>query len=108
MKKLIFLLPLLLTACITPDARKFPDIPPELKQACPDLQEIDPTIYLESNLEPVHIKNHKQAYYDMYTKAINTAKELKKNAIKAFLEAKNIKNTYLLDTGEDLEEEGRI
>jgi len=42
MKKLILLLPLLLTACITPDARKFPDIPPELKQACPDLQEIDP------------------------------------------------------------------
>ena len=42
MKKLILLFPLLLTACITPDARKFPDIPPELKQACPDLQEIDP------------------------------------------------------------------
>ena len=42
MKKLIFLLPLFLTACITPGVeRKFPDIPPELKQACPDLLLID-------------------------------------------------------------------
>ena len=42
MKKLVFLLPLLLSACLTvPVARKFPDVPPELKQACPDLLLID-------------------------------------------------------------------
>ena len=43
MKKLIFLTPLLLSACLAtvPVERKFPDIPPELKQACPDLALID-------------------------------------------------------------------
>ena len=43
MKRLLFLSPLLLSACFltVPVERKFPDIPPELKQACPDLLLID-------------------------------------------------------------------
>ena len=43
MKRLLFLTPLLLTACLAtvPVERKFPDIPPELKQACPDLAMVD-------------------------------------------------------------------
>ena len=44
MKRLsLLLLPLLLTACLTtPVARKFPDIPNDLKTACPDLAQMDP------------------------------------------------------------------
>ena len=43
MKRLLFLTPLLLTACLAtvPVERKFPDIPAELKQSCPDLQLVD-------------------------------------------------------------------
>ena len=43
MKRLLFLTPLLLTACLTtvPVERHFPDIPPELKLACPDLATVD-------------------------------------------------------------------
>jgi hypothetical protein len=42
MKKLLLLIPaLLLTGCLetVPVKRGFPDIPPELKVACPELQE---------------------------------------------------------------------
>ena len=61
MKKLIFLLPLFLTACLTPGVeRKFPDIPPELKQACPDLLLVDPnTTQLSDVIEKV-TSNYKQ------------------------------------------------
>jgi hypothetical protein len=43
MRKLIFLLPLLLTACVTavPVGRNFPNVPDELKQSCPDLAMVD-------------------------------------------------------------------
>ena len=43
MKRLaIVLLPFLLSACLTtPVARKFPDIPSDLKTACPDLAHMD-------------------------------------------------------------------
>lgn len=44
MKRLtIILIPLLLTACLaTPVKRTFPDIPSDLKSACPDLEQMDP------------------------------------------------------------------
>ena len=60
---------------------------------------------LEINNEPLHLKNHSQVYYELYTKAREKAKELKKNAIKAFLEAKNIKQTYMLDDLDDSDSE---
>lgn len=41
MKKLIIISALLLSACIPVD-RHFPEVPEELKTACPDLAEIDP------------------------------------------------------------------
>ena len=44
MKKLLVIsLVLFLTGCLeTPVARHFPDVPEELKVACPDLQEVNP------------------------------------------------------------------
>ena len=44
MKKLaIILVPFLLSACLaTPVTRKFPEIPSDLKTACPDLAQMDP------------------------------------------------------------------
>jgi hypothetical protein len=44
MKKLLLVLPLLLSGCFfgsVPVERHFPEIPVDLKQACPDLQQLD-------------------------------------------------------------------
>ena len=45
MKRVLALLPvLLLTGCLaTPVKRTFPDVPADLKIACPDLVQVDPT-----------------------------------------------------------------
>ena len=42
---------------------------------------------------------------EIYLQAREKAKLAKKNAIQAYLEAKNIKNTYLLEKNIDFEEE---
>jgi len=45
MKKLLLLIPVfMLSGCLvtTPVKRNFPEVPEELKVACPDLKEIDP------------------------------------------------------------------
>jgi hypothetical protein len=67
-----------------------------------ELREVD----LESSLEALNenamqLKKPNQVYYEIYKQARKKAKQAKKEAIMAFLEAKNIKKTYML---EDLDE----
>lgn len=50
-----------------------------------------------NDLETITLKKPNQVYYEIYQKAREKAKELKKNAILAYLEMKNIKKTYMLD-----------
>ena len=69
-----------------------------------ELKEFDITSNLDSldnNLEDIKLKKPNQVYYDIYKQARKKAKEAKKNAIFAFMEAKNIKKTYMLN---DLDE----
>lgn len=47
------------------------------------------------------LKNRKDVYYEMYREARRKAKIAKEMAIASYLEAKNIKNTYMLDDIED-------
>lgn len=54
-----------------------------------------------SNNEPIEIKTHDTIYLEIYKKAKQKAKEIRKNAILAFLEAKNIKVKYNLNTLDD-------
>ena len=61
------------------------------------LKEFDLEPCLENNLDSITLKNPNQVYYEIYKKAREKAKEAKKEAILAFLEAKNIKKTYMLD-----------
>ena len=49
------------------------------------------------NLDPLILKNPSTIYYKIYKEARNKAKEAKKNALIAYLEAKKIKNTYMLE-----------
>jgi hypothetical protein len=47
--------------------------------------------------EPITLKKPNQVYYEIYRTAREKAKLAKKEAILAFLEAKNIKTTYMLE-----------
>jgi len=53
------------------------------------------------NLETIQLKKPNQVYYEIYKEARKKAKEAKKNAMIAFLEAKNIKKTYMLEDLDD-------
>ena len=53
---------------------------------------------IAENTEPMELKTHEAIYLEIYKKAKQKAKEIRKNAIAAFLEAKNIKTKYNLDT----------
>ena len=55
--------------------------------------------------EPIQLKKRKDVYLEMYKRARKKAIETKKRAIKAFLEAKNIKETYLIDDIDSSDEE---
>ena len=65
--KLYLLIPtLLLTGCLT-TAPKFPDIPPELKIACPELQEATKETQELSKLLDVVVVNY-STYYECRVK----------------------------------------
>ena len=66
------------------------------------IQEIDIKSSLEENpLEVMTLKKPNQVYFELYKEARTKAKEAKKNLILAYLEAKNIKKTYMLDDFEN-------
>ena len=55
--------------------------------------------------EPLVLKKPNEVYYKIYREARTKAKEAKKKAILALLEAKNIKKTYFLDEIDKSDEE---
>ena len=65
-----------------------------------ELKEFD--LSLENHLEEsFHLKKPNQVYFELYKEARNKAKIAKKNALNAYLEAKNIKKTYMLENLND-------
>ena len=63
----------------------------------PLLQELEIGNANLDELGNITLKKPNQIYFDLYKEARAKAKTAKKNAILAFLEAKNIKKTYMLD-----------
>lgn len=61
------------------------------------LKEMEIEVPLENNSNSITLKKPNEVYYELYKEARNKAKEAKKMAIIAYLEAKNIKKTYMLD-----------
>ena len=53
------------------------------------------------NSEPIELKTHDTIYLEIYNKAKQKAKEIRRNAIQAFLEAKNLKIKYNLNAIDD-------
>tara|TARA_R110002074_G_scaffold174512_1_gene337496 strand:- start:616 stop:1833 length:1218 start_codon:yes stop_codon:yes gene_type:complete len=73
------------------------------------LEEIDIDLETTKDEEILELKT-KEFYYDIYRTAIEKAKKAKRQALESFLEAKKIRETYMLDEiendssdGEDLE-----
>ena len=68
---------------------------------------LDEVILDYNNLgnEAIKLKTHEEVYYDLWYEARSRAKLAREEAIKAYLEAKNIKNTYMLDNFSDSEDE---
>ena len=64
-----------------------------------ELKEVDITDV--STLESITLKKPNQVYYEIYKAARKKAKLAKKQAVLAFLEAKNIKKTYMLENLDD-------
>jgi len=65
-----------------------------------ELREITDVV-LDNSLEAFPLKKPNEVYFDLYKEARNKAKLAKKNAIIAYLEAKNIKKTYMLENIND-------
>ena len=80
----------------------FEDLNEDIEENSDELKEVDNIgLSLENNLETITLKKPNQVYFELYREARNKAKLAKKNAILAYLEAKNIKKTYLIDNLND-------
>lgn len=66
-----------------------------------DLKEIEGFDLSLENLEKIQLKKPNQVYFELYKEARTKAKQAKKNAILAYLEAKNIKKTYMIENLND-------
>ena len=66
-----------------------------------DLKEINDLDLSLENLEKMQLKKPNQVYFELYKQARSKAKQAKKNAILAYLEAKNIKKTYMIENLND-------
>ena len=58
--------------------------------------------------EPLKLKNPNEVYLDIYRNARERAKHAKNEAIKAYLEAKRIKELYLLDVVDSSDDDSDI
>ena len=67
-----------------------------------DLEEIELNI---DDSEIIKLKNPNEVYLDIYKAARERAKKAKNEAIKAYLEAKKIKELYMLDVADSSDEE---
>jgi len=65
------------------------------------LREIDTSKLNLDNSESLQLKKPNEVYFELYKAAKEKAKIAKKNAILAYLEAKNIKKLYMIESIDD-------
>jgi len=80
------------------------DLNEEIEENNDELKEFDVDLKTD-NLETIQLKKPNQVYFELYKEAKNKAKQAKKTAILAYLEAKNIKKTYLIENIDDSDSE---
>jgi hypothetical protein len=69
-----------------------------------EIKEVSPEVNLD-DLGSITLRNPNEVYFELYREARNKAKQAKRSAIIAYLEAKNIKKTYMLDNLNDSDSE---
>jgi hypothetical protein len=81
---------------------EFEDLAEDIQENNDVLKEIsNDDLHLEKTDLTMTLKKPNQVYFELYKEARNKAKEAKKNAILAYLEAKNIKKTYMIENMND-------
>ena len=60
---------------------------------------------LPEDVDTVHLKRPIEVYREIYAKALEKAKEARRLAVQAFLEAKKIKNAFLSGEMEDSDDD---
>lgn len=81
---------------------EFEDLTEDIEENSNELKEVNSLdLSAENTLETIQLKKPNQVYFEIYKAARNKAKAAKKNALLAYLEAKNIKKTYMLDNLND-------
>jgi hypothetical protein len=76
----------------------FEDLTEDIEEKSDELKEINNfDLSLGNNTETMQLKKPNQVYFELYKEARNKAKIAKKNALLAYLEAKNIKKTYMIE-----------
>jgi len=84
----------------------FEDLNEDIEENIDELKEFNNNdLSLENNLETMQLKKPNQVYFELYKEARKKAKEAKRCAILAYLEAKNIKKTYMIENIEDSDSE---
>jgi hypothetical protein len=82
---------------------EFEDLSEDVSEELKDISNSD--LNLDNNDEVIKLKKPNQVYFELYKEARNKAKQAKKNAILAYLEAKNIKKTYMIENIYDSDSE---
>lgn len=80
---------------------EFEDLSNDTEENNDVLREINNHELHLDNVEQITLKKPNQVYFELYKEARNKAKTAKKNAILAYLEAKNIKKTYMIENMND-------
>jgi len=84
----------------------FEDLNGDIQENTDELREIDTLdLNLDKNDSTMTLKKPNQVYFQLYKEARNKAKQAKKTAILAYLEAKNIKKTYMIENINDSDSE---
>lgn len=78
----------------------FEDLTDDIEENSDALREIT-DLNLDKSEESITLKKPNQVYFELYKEARSKAKQAKKNAILAYLEAKNIKKTYMIENIND-------
>ena len=96
-----------------PDPQPQPELEPEIElqsKSPDDLEEIELELDSIESDEKLFLKKRNDVYYKMYKEALKKARVAKELALTSYLEAKHIKNTYMLtdlsddsDLDEDLD-----
>lgn len=81
---------------------EFEDLSDDIEENNDTLREINNNdLSLDKNETVITLKKPNQVYFELYKEARNKAKQAKKTAILAYLEAKNIKKTYMIENIND-------